>query len=211
MINRVANSRQTLCYVFRPGERGQQQVLLGRKQRGFGTGMIIGLGGKARPGESDAACAVRELHEEAGTVPEWFDVGSVPLDQLWDDEAYWLPRVLAGEMLTGTIVYDDDCRKVARADLKGADLMPRDGAPLTRESLAELLNGAVPLNSYHLFGAHLDDAVVIDHRPDGWVVFYSERGGEFDVRFHDSEDAACRDLLARLRRFSLPARPPSSL
>ena len=38
-------------------------MLLGRKKRGFGAGMIMGLGGKAGPGEADAACAVREVGE----------------------------------------------------------------------------------------------------------------------------------------------------
>jgi hypothetical protein len=54
-------------------------------------------------------------------------------------------------------------------------------------------------DAYHLFGAHLNDAVVIDHRRQGWVVFYSERGTEFDLKSYQTEDAACRDLLARLR------------
>ena len=156
-------SRQTLCYVFRTAEGGRQQVLLGRKKRGFGAGMIMGLGGKARPGEPEAACAVREVREEAGIAvepdslawraelsfvfparpeldalvtvffaqrcggepresqemaPEWFSVAGLPLDQMWDDEAYWLPRVLAGETLTGTITYDEACKLVTRADLK---------------------------------------------------------------------------------------------
>ena len=161
----VLVSRQTLCHVFRTGDGGQRQVLLGRKKRGFGAGMIMGLGGKARPGESDAACALREVDEEAGVVidpvslawraelnfvfpsrpelnavvtvflgrqwsgrpweseemvPEWFDVGSLPLDRMWDDEAYWLPRVLAGETLAGTITYDESCKLVAHAELKAA-------------------------------------------------------------------------------------------
>jgi hypothetical protein len=73
--------------------------------------------------------------------------------------------------------------------------------PITRETLGELLvHTGVPPGSYHLYGAHIDDALVIDHRPEGWVVFYSERGAEFDLRLHHSEDSACRDLLARLRR-----------
>jgi 8-oxo-dGTP diphosphatase len=158
-------SRQTLCYVFRACESGQRQVLLGRKKRGFGAGMIMGLGGKAAPDEPDAACALREAREEAGIAidpgslarlaeltfvfpsrpeldatvtvfsgqqwsgeptesgemaPQWFDVASLPLDQMWDDEAYWLPRVLAGETLTGTITYDDACKLVTRAELKAA-------------------------------------------------------------------------------------------
>jgi 8-oxo-dGTP diphosphatase len=60
-----AGDQQALCYVFRPGEGGRQ-VLLGRKKRGFGAGMIMGPGGKTGPGEADAACAVREVREEAG-------------------------------------------------------------------------------------------------------------------------------------------------
>jgi 8-oxo-dGTP diphosphatase len=171
MLLRVAVSRQTLCYVFRPGEGGRRQVLLGRKKRGFGAGMIMGLGGKAGPGESEAACAVREASEEAGIAvdpgslewraelsfvfparpgldavvtvffgrewagepreseemaPGWFDAASLPLDRMWDDEAYWLPRVMAGEALSGVITYDDACELVARAELKAVG--PQAGA-----------------------------------------------------------------------------------
>lgn len=159
-------SRQTLCYVFQRGDRGQQQVLLGRKKQGFGAGKIMGLGGKVMPGESDAVGAVREVREEANIaiapdsaswratltflfpaqphlnavvtvffgqrwtgqvqdseeiVPQWFDVDSLPLGQMWDDEGYWLPRVLAGELLAGTITYDDSGTLVTHAELRPAD------------------------------------------------------------------------------------------
>jgi hypothetical protein len=71
--------------------------------------------------------------------------------------------------------------------------------PLTREALASVLGQAgVAPTTYHLYGAHINDAVILDHRAVGWVVFYSERGGEFSLRRHGTEDAACRDLLARL-------------
>jgi CYTH domain-containing protein len=70
---------------------------------------------------------------------------------------------------------------------------------LTRDSLAGILHRAgIRPDAYHLFGAHANDAVVIDHRPEGWFVFYSEGGAQTSLRFHHSEDAACRDLLARL-------------
>jgi len=73
-------------------------------------------------------------------------------------------------------------------------------APLTRQTLVGLLvHTGIQPDSYHLYGAHLNDALVIDHRPEGWVVHYSERGAEFDLRLHHSEDSASRDLLARLR------------
>lgn len=65
----------------------------------------------------------------------------------------------------------------------------------------ELQRLQIPEPAYSLYGAHHDDAVVLAQLPAGrWRVFYSERGGEFDVAIHDSEDAACRDLLARLSR-----------
>jgi 8-oxo-dGTP diphosphatase len=141
-------------------------VLLARKKRGFGAGMIIGFGGKPGRGESEAECTFCAMGEEAGIAvqpdslawraqlsfvfparreldamatvffgqewagepreseemaPEWFDVGSLPLDQTWDDEAYWLPRVMASEALAGVITYDDACTLVAHAELRAAE------------------------------------------------------------------------------------------
>jgi hypothetical protein len=48
------------------------------------------------------------------------------------------------------------------------------------------------------FGAHLEDAMVMDRRPEGWVVFYSERGGEYSLTVHSDEASACADMLSRL-------------
>lgn len=73
--------------------------------------------------------------------------------------------------------------------------------PATRDALAAHLEAlGVREGTYHLFGAHLDDAVVMDRRPEGWVVFYSERGGESSLAVHDEEASACTDLLARVIR-----------
>jgi 8-oxo-dGTP diphosphatase len=46
--------------------------------------------------------------ESAEVSPAWCAVDRLPLDQMWDDAAYWLPRVLAGQRLQGTFVYADD-------------------------------------------------------------------------------------------------------
>jgi hypothetical protein len=77
----------------------------------------------------------------------------------------------------------------------------RDGGvrPDTRAGLLAHLQGlGVREDTYSLFGAHLDDALVMDQRCEGWVVFYSERGGESALAVHRSEAAACADLLSRL-------------
>jgi 8-oxo-dGTP diphosphatase len=55
-----------LCLLTRTGADGQQQVLLGHKKTGLGTGKIVGLGGHVEPGESPAVAAAREVKEESG-------------------------------------------------------------------------------------------------------------------------------------------------
>ena len=70
---------------------------------------------------------------------------------------------------------------------------------LSREDLPALITAAGKDSGIvSLYGAHDNDTFVIDNRPAAWVVFYSERGGEFDLRRHASEEAACLDVLARL-------------
>lgn len=57
-----------MCLVFllRGDPAGDGEVLLGLKQRGFGTGRIVGIGGHVEPGENDLEAAVRETFEETG-------------------------------------------------------------------------------------------------------------------------------------------------
>jgi 8-oxo-dGTP diphosphatase len=156
-----------LCLLTRIGDDGQQQVLLGRKKTGLGTGKIVGLGGHVEPGESPAQAAAREVKEESGIhvapealteaaytafwfphrrhwsmdawiytsadwsgeaaeteeiTPQWFPVTGLPLDRMWDDARYWLPRVLAGERVHAVFTYADDCETVLEAsfDLFGS-------------------------------------------------------------------------------------------
>jgi hypothetical protein len=81
-------------------------------------------------------------------------------------------------------------------------VMPAAELPLTCQQLALLLEAeGYPSASYGIgrHGKYLDQAFVVDRWSSRWVVYYTERGVKFDIRKHVSEDAACRDLLARLR------------
>lgn len=49
--------------------------------------------------------------------PRWFPLSSLPLEDMWDDERYWLPRVLAGERLAATLTYDEACETVIRFEV----------------------------------------------------------------------------------------------
>lgn len=71
-----------MCLVFllRGDPAGGGEVLLGLKQRGFGTGRIVGIGGHVEPGETDLEAAVRETFEETGlhVIPtELYDAGRI--------------------------------------------------------------------------------------------------------------------------------------
>lgn len=40
--------------------------------------------------------------------PQWFKKDHLPLDSMWDDDSYWLPRALAGEKLRCEFTMDDN-------------------------------------------------------------------------------------------------------
>jgi len=79
--------------------------------------------------------------------------------------------------------------------------------PLTCDGLAAMLQEqGYPSTSYGIGrrGKYQDQAFVLDHWSNRWVVYYIERGVKSEVRKHVSEDAACRDLLARLHAAAPP-------
>jgi 8-oxo-dGTP pyrophosphatase MutT (NUDIX family) len=47
-----------------------------------------------------------EPSESEEMAPRWFPVQDLPLDGMWADDRYWLPRVLRGERLTADFLYD---------------------------------------------------------------------------------------------------------
>lgn len=55
-----------------------------------------------------------QLQRSSELDPRWFSIDEIPFDRMWDDERYWLPRVLAGSRLVAEFTFDDDSIKVAR-------------------------------------------------------------------------------------------------
>lgn len=58
-----------------------------------------------------------EAAETEEIMPRWFPVTGLPLDRMWDDARYWLPRVLAGERIRAVFTYADDCETVVEASI----------------------------------------------------------------------------------------------
>ncbi|MGA7203124.1 MAG: 8-oxo-dGTP diphosphatase [Specibacter sp.] len=65
----------TLCFLLRTVD-GSEEVLLGLKKTGFGTGKVVGIGGHVEPGETTAQAVCREVAEESGIVVE--QAGLIP-------------------------------------------------------------------------------------------------------------------------------------
>jgi 8-oxo-dGTP diphosphatase len=41
-------------------------------------------------------------------LPEWFSTQAIPYSKMWQDNAIWLPRLLAGQPVTATFTFDAD-------------------------------------------------------------------------------------------------------
>ena len=39
-------------------------------------------------------------------LPNWYSFDDLPREQMWDDNLYWLPRLLSGKKVRGTFLYD---------------------------------------------------------------------------------------------------------
>jgi 8-oxo-dGTP diphosphatase len=54
-------------------------------------------------------------------APAWFKVEDIPYDQMWDDDIYWLPSVLAGERVRATFTYRADNQTVEKFEISDWD------------------------------------------------------------------------------------------
>ncbi len=57
----------------------------------------------------------------------------------------------------------------------------------------------VPEDAFVLDGSLVNEAYVLGQEGREWTVYYSERGERTGERRFDSEDAACAEMLRRLR------------
>jgi 8-oxo-dGTP diphosphatase len=62
------------------------------------------------------SCYQGEPEESDEVAPRWYTEDTLPLDGMWDDARYWLPRVLAGQHVAVTVTFADDCATVARIE-----------------------------------------------------------------------------------------------
>ena len=49
-----------------------------------------------------------DARESDEAIPFWTPIDSIPYEQMWADDIFWLPRVLAGESVSGHFLFDGD-------------------------------------------------------------------------------------------------------
>jgi 8-oxo-dGTP diphosphatase len=52
--------------------------------------------------------------------PAWFPIDGLPLHQMWQDDAQWLPLVLAGRSIEAQFIFADDNETVAQASVRSS-------------------------------------------------------------------------------------------
>jgi len=48
-----------------------------------------------------------EPAESEEMMPKWFSVKEIPYDQMWDDDKYWLPKILEGKKLEADFTFKE--------------------------------------------------------------------------------------------------------
>ena len=49
-----------------------------------------------------------EITESDEMVPRWFSFNEVPVDEMWDDDKYWLHLALSGQKFRASFVFEND-------------------------------------------------------------------------------------------------------
>ncbi|MFB6298632.1 MAG: 8-oxo-dGTP diphosphatase [Halobacteriales archaeon] len=55
--------------------------------------------------------------ETSEADPSWFAIDSIPYDEMWEDDRYWLPLLLDGKRFRGTFRFDVDGDELLEYDL----------------------------------------------------------------------------------------------
>jgi 8-oxo-dGTP pyrophosphatase MutT (NUDIX family) len=59
--------------------------------------------------------------ESVEMKPAWFTVGDLPFERMWQDNAHWLPRVLAGERVRAVFTFKDDNETIDHLTMEAWD------------------------------------------------------------------------------------------
>ncbi len=50
--------------------------------------------------------------------PQWYDNDKLPFENMWLDDPYWLPKVLAGKKVEGEFLFNNDGSEILKFDVR---------------------------------------------------------------------------------------------
>lgn len=53
--------------------------------------------------------------------PEWFPVENLPLNEMWPDDRYWMPKMLEGEKFLGRFYFDEDGEEILQHEFSNLE------------------------------------------------------------------------------------------
>jgi len=58
-----------------------------------------------------------EPNESEEMLPKWFKLNEIPFDEMWDDDKYWLPKILQGKKLKAKFIFKQG-EKIIKHNIK---------------------------------------------------------------------------------------------
>lgn len=108
-----------------PEEAAAREVLeeVGVRVRGLRwAGVLYFYSGGSEPDWVVHVYTVSEFEgtpvETAEALPTWAPLDKLPLGEMWEDDRYWLPYVLASRRVEGHFYYDEGYTRIVRYVLK---------------------------------------------------------------------------------------------
>ncbi|ORX93781.1 hypothetical protein K493DRAFT_284398 [Basidiobolus meristosporus CBS 931.73] len=56
--------------------------------------------------------------------PQWYDIDSIPFDDMWPDDRYWFPYLLQEQKFVGKILFKEDQTTIVSQNIHVVDILP---------------------------------------------------------------------------------------
>ncbi len=64
---------------------------------------------------------IGEPIESDEMIPQWFEKTALPYDNMWIDDKYWVPSMIAGKKLKGSFYFNEDGSIIEKFEVKELD------------------------------------------------------------------------------------------
>lgn len=85
-----------------------------------------------------AAELIGEPQETDEMFPDWFKIDSIPFDEMWADDQYWLPLFLSDRRFVGSFHYADETTILHHSVIKLENCLADNGTQFCQLALAEI-------------------------------------------------------------------------